>query len=359
MSVFKWGILGTGLVARKFVLGLQHLEGTSATVVASRSKDNAKRFAATMSIPIVADSYEAAIREANVDAFYIATPPISHCSLGLLCVETRRPVLIEKPLAATFEDASKLVQAAKEHSVFCMEGAWTCYLPAISKIKAILASGRIGEVKIFKAQFCSSEVPNEARSVFQRHNAGGALLHRGFYPLSLAQLFFGQPISVSSEVVFGDSSVDEQTGILLRHESGVMSVLHCSLRSVSDSSFEISGTQGRIQILGPIYRPFGLVIETTKPRDNVRYGGGSLRMERLKESGPLQLLQQFSYPFLEFLRRRSTSYLPAYYRGNGYNYEASELMNCVRAGLTESPIVPLSHSLNVLKTMDLIFRHSL
>ena len=100
--MFRWGIFGTGSVARKFALGLRALGGAHAVgVVASRSAANARRFATQLGVPSAAESYEAAAGTPGIDAFYIATPPTEHRAHALLCLSAGKPVLIEKPFAAS------------------------------------------------------------------------------------------------------------------------------------------------------------------------------------------------------------------------------------------------------------------
>ena len=95
---FRWAILGTGTVSRRFVLDLPHA-GASAQIVASRNPDNAARFAASLGVPETAPTYEDAVT-ADVDAVYVATPPALHETHALMAIAARKPVLVEKPFAA-------------------------------------------------------------------------------------------------------------------------------------------------------------------------------------------------------------------------------------------------------------------
>lgn len=73
--MFRWGIIGAGYAARKFVLGLRKSDGGKATLVCSRTEANARAFARDFGIANVELSVEEAVRSSDVDAFYIATPP--------------------------------------------------------------------------------------------------------------------------------------------------------------------------------------------------------------------------------------------------------------------------------------------
>ena len=133
MALFRWGVLGTGPVSRNFLLGLRACaERTSVTVVASRNRSNAERFAADFGVPIVAASYEAAAAAPQIDALYIATPPSEHESHALAGIAAGKPVLIEKPFAMDATSAARIIEAARGKRVFCMEAMWTRFLPLIS-----------------------------------------------------------------------------------------------------------------------------------------------------------------------------------------------------------------------------------
>ena len=119
----RWGILGSGAAARKFVRGQRYADGAAAVVVASRSPANARDLAGELSIPAVAGGYAEAVAEHEVDAFYLATPPTEHCAWALACIEAGRPVLVEKPFAADGAAAAEIVRAARRRSVFCMEAS--------------------------------------------------------------------------------------------------------------------------------------------------------------------------------------------------------------------------------------------
>jgi saccharopine dehydrogenase-like NADP-dependent oxidoreductase len=93
VGLFRWGIIGSGFVARKFVLGLRQSEDGRPTLVYSRNTDNARRFAQDFGIGEVARDLEEAARSSSVDAFYLATPPTAHREQALACLSQGKPVL--------------------------------------------------------------------------------------------------------------------------------------------------------------------------------------------------------------------------------------------------------------------------
>jgi predicted dehydrogenase len=347
---FRWGILGTGTVARKFVLGLRQLPGVEATSVASGRRENATGFARDFAIPGVADDVEELAESPEIDAVYIATPPGLHRIHAVSCLERGKAVLIEKPFAATSADARAIIEAARLHGVFCMEGMWTRFLPLIADLRARIAMGEIGELRSFSGSFATPATPDPAQSLFRPDLGGGALLHRGIYPLSLACHLMGPPTAQYSLATLGKIGVDEDSLLILRHEGGAVSAISSGLRSTLPNDFVISGTEGSIHVAAPIYRPFRMIITRESARPSSRQDGG--RLEALKESGMAQGVYQRLSGFAALIRGRRRRSVARPYAGNGYHYEAAELMARVRAGELESPIMPLDESLRLVTIME-------
>ncbi len=343
---FRWGILGTGFAARKFAFGLRQSSAGKAVFVASRSRSNAQQFADAFAIPKVANTYDDCSSASDVDAFYIATPPTLHREHALICINSKKPVLIEKPLASTLEDAQEITKAAYDHNVFCMEGMWTRFLPLITHVKKLIDDGRIGSVRSFTGSFGKANIPDKNQSIFDRELGGGAILHRGIYPMSLALHLLGQVDEVVGKAYIGETGVDEDTSIILKHINGSLSNISASLRTQLPNDLTITGTHGSIHVHAPIFRPYKLILNEAKPTYNQSVSKSSL--ESLKESTLLQSLQQRADFAFDWIRRGKTKTIRKLYGGNGYYYEADEVMRCVRAGINESPIMPLSDSLEIL-----------
>jgi predicted dehydrogenase len=346
--MFRWGIFGTGPVARKFALGLAASADMRAAIVASRNPENAQRFAAGLGLD-AAPSYEQAAG-ADVDAVYIATPPSEHRRHALLCLEAGKPVLIEKPFAATADDARAIIMAAAERNLFCMEAMWTRFLPLTRALKQAVADGAIGEPRAFAGAFCAADLPDAARNLFNPAMGGGALLHRGVYPLSLACHLLGPVVEIMGTARIGDTGVDEDVSLSLAHESGALSTVRASLRANAPLDAVLSGTQGTIRIDAPIFRPFRMHLARTTPRAGDARAGG--RFEALKEGTLLQTAQQRLDVLVRALRGQGGKPVLHAYAGNGYHYQAEEARMRIRAGERESPAMPLIESLHIVEVME-------
>jgi predicted dehydrogenase len=340
---FRWGILGSGAAAADFVLGLRHADGAAAVVVSSRTPANARAFADRFAIPVVAADYRRAIAEHEVDAFYLATPPTEHCPLAFACLDAGRPVLVEKPLAVDREAAAEIVRVARRRSVFCMEALWTRFLPLTRRVKRMVDEGAVGEVRVVTGSFGRPTVPADRPGLFAAGSGGGALPHRGIYPLSLATHLMGPPELVSSHADLR-AGVDVDSVVVARHPGGGISVSTASLVTHGANDLVVQGTRGTLHVLGPIYRPYRLMLTRAGPS-----GGPAVRRRLGDATWPHVARQRLGGLRARAGGRHRT--VRAYYRGNGYQYEADEVARCVRAGRAESPVMPLEESLAIAEVL--------
>lgn len=353
MSTFRWGILGAGEVSQSFLLGLRACSRPACVVVvASRTRASAERFAADFGVPVVAASYAEAAASPDVDALYIATPPSIHEAHALAGIAAGKPVLIEKPFAMDAAAAARIVQAARDRRVFCMEGMWTRFQPLIGAVRARLAAGEIGEVRAFRGEFCGPNRPDASASNFDPARGGGALMHKGVYAVSLARLFLGPVTEVRATARIGLTGVDEDCALVLTHEAGSISTIRASNRTMGANDVLIYGTKGLLHLKSPIARPTAARI-TVHPE--ISGGTGHRKMGMLRRrlaAGLGQGLKQRADFVIRTLRSAAGKPVVSYYRGNGFNHEADALMAAVAAGATESEQMPLAESLEIMAIID-------
>ena len=345
MGKFRWAVFGTGAVAAKFVAGLAAARDAEAVLVASRASATAQAFAGALRIPRAVAGYGEAARAGGYDAAYIATPPAQHRDHALACIAAGVPVLIEKPFASDAAQAAEIAAAARAAGVFAMEGMWTRFLPAAQALKDRIERGAVGEVRSVSGALGFSKQPDAADGDFDPARGGGALAHLGVYPLSLAQWLFGTPVEVAAHGRVGTTEVDEDAALLVDYAGGITARFAASLRAPM-SDFSVFGTTGSLALAGPVFRPHGLAALHVAPRRRAAAAVG--RKAQLRESGPVQRLAQLG-DRLGLRGARVTAYP---FAGNGYHYEADEVARCVRAGLTESAVMPLADSLAVAQTVD-------
>ena len=340
--MFRWGIIGAGYVARKFVLGLRGSDGGAPVLVCSRTKANARAFARDFGIANVHSSVEDAVRSSDVDAFYIATPPSAHREQAIACLSAGKAVLVEKPFAASHGDAEAIAAAARSSGVFCMEGMWTRFLPLIEELRTKIRNGAIGTPRSLCGSFGAANLADPSDSLFNPDLGGGALLHRGIYPLAMAFDLLGEAELAGAAARMGATGVDEDCVLVLRHGGGALSTVRASLSSPLANDLTIEGTHGAIHVHAPIFRPFRLTLTGTRPANRPRTG--NLTLEKIREGALAQGVQQRFRGLAAALRPGRRWTLTRAYGGNGYHYEADEVMRCVQRGAKESALMPLAQS---------------
>ncbi len=243
MGKLRVGIIGAGRIAVVMADTLNRMKGATAYAIASRSMEKAQAFAKANNVEVAYGSYEDMLKDPNVDLVYIATPHTAHLENGKMCIDHKKPVLVEKPFCVNEAQAKELLDYAKEKKVFITEAIWTRYMPMRQTIMDVIESGMIGEPKLLTANL-GYELTDKERMVDPKL-AGGALLDVGIYPLNVAYMFFGDDIkSVSAHAVMTEKGVDAQDSITLEYNDGRLAVLNTSMVAVSDRKGIVQGTKG-------------------------------------------------------------------------------------------------------------------
>lgn len=316
MEPIRWGILSTGRIAGEFVEGLRALPDAQVAAVGARDRAAAEAFGERYGIPRRHGSYADLAADPAVDVIYVATPHSLHAEHTLLCLGAGKPVLCEKPMAVGLAEVRAMVDAARARGLFLMEALWTRFLPHMVELRRLLAAGAVGEVRMVRASLCFRAPFDPAGRLFDPALAGGALLDVGVYPVSLAHMLLGAPAAVVSAAHLGPTGVDEQMSAILSYPSGAMALAQAAIRTPGQNDALVAGDGGQIRISEGWWTPRG----------------------QLTLVGPDGVARP----------------VPVELTGNGYNYEAAEVQRCLRAGLAESPVVPLDESLAIAATLDRI-----
>ncbi len=311
----RWGIIGTGSIARQFARGLQHVPDAELMAVGSRSQQGADVFGDMFSVPRRYSSYDALAADSDVDVVYISTPHPMHYENSLLCLNAGKAVLCEKPFTINAGEARALIERARARRLFLMEAMWTRFFPAMYRLRDLLAQGVIGNVRLLQADFGFQAPFDPQNRLFALELGGGALLDVGVYVVSFASMVLGTPRQVVSLADIGATGVDEQAAMVLGYDGGRLAVLSTAVRTETPQEALICGTAGRIRVHRQFFQPRKLTVEV--------YGREHTEIEM-----PIQ--------------------------GNGYHYQAVEVARCLRAGQLESEIMPLDETLAIMETLDRI-----
>lgn len=323
----RWGVLATGGIAAAFTAALVDLPDAEVVAVASRTESSAKAFAERFGIERAYGDWDALAHDADVDVVYVATPHSAHRTAAGLCLEAGRNVLVEKAFTLNSREATELVALAGERGSFLMEAMWMYCNPLVRRLKALVDDGAIGEVRTVQADFgLAGHLLPEARNgilppshrLRDPAQGGGALLDLGVYPVSFAHLLLGEPADIKASAVLSPEGADLQTAALFSWDSGALAALHCSIVGGTGTSASVTGSLGRIDIPDGFFHPERFVLH--------RDGRDPEEFVLDPADGPRNTLR----------------------------HEASEVMRAVRAGETESPLVPLEGTLAVMRTLDAV-----
>jgi predicted dehydrogenase len=348
-----WGILGTGRIAHDFARALAQVPGARLHAVCSRSRDKAQGFAGRFELAKAYDQLADMLSDSGVDIVYVATPPSRHAEDCLAVIAANKAVLCEKPFTVSAADARRVVAAARDKGVFCMEAMWMRFMPLVREAKRLVDAGTIGQPLMIKADFGYPASPEAYPSLYSPNLGGGALLDRGVYLLSLSRMIFGKPSSWRIQATLGENGVDEQCAMSLTHEGGAIASLSASLRVLAANEAVIMGTRGTLRLHAPFYKPHRLTIKTFDAPVSVPFAASAPSLkQRVMGSRVLRSLFYRIEPMLGRAGRTTTRT----YDGNGYCYEAREVMRCVAEGKRESELMPLDDTLAIIELMEAMRR---
>lgn len=307
----NWGIIGLGNIAHQFCRDLLLVDEANIYAVASRNQEKANTFGSQYGATICYDSYDAILKDGNVDIIYVATPHNSHAKLSIKAMEHGRHVLCEKPIALNRAEAEAMVKTSRETGQFFMEAFWTRFNPSMVEVLLKVKNGELGSIKYINADFAFYVDIPEGSRMTKIELGGGSLLDMGVYPLFLAYVVLGIPQKIMASANFFESGVDQQTAMIL-HYDNAQAVLHSSFMSSSNMVATISGTEGRIN-LHPVWHEtqgYSLV----KNNHKVDY------------------------------------HLPT--KGKGFTYEIEACHQCIRNNQNESKVWSHQDSLNLISMVD-------
>ncbi|TNM69087.1 Gfo/Idh/MocA family oxidoreductase [Streptomyces sp. NP160] len=322
----RWGVLATGGIAATVSGDIALVPGAELAAVASRDAGRAAAFAAEHGVARSYGSYRELVEagadrqsETGLDAVYIATPHAQHVALARACVEAGLPVLVEKPVGCTAAATRGLAELARERGVFVMEALWARFQPNLVRLRELLASGAIGEVRSVAGDLGFALPYDPAHRLWDPAQGGGTLLDTGVYPVSFAQgVFGGSPRAVHAVGVLAENGVDAEASLLLDWGGGRTARLGSTLLAHAGGAGTITGTKGRIEVAGPLHKPARLQVWAD--------GAG-------RDDEPSEVVER-----------------PV--TGRGYVHMVEHVHECLAAGLVESPVMPMTDSVAVAEVLD-------
>jgi predicted dehydrogenase len=255
----RWGIAGSGKIARIMARALRNSSTGQLVAVASRSEYRARDFAAEFEVTRHHASYESLIADPEVEIVYVASHHPDHLACAAAAADAGKHVLCEKPLAVNARGAAEIVEAARRNGTFLMEAfAYRCH-PQTSRLVEILANGDIGEVRIVDAAFGYDAGLAPGNYLLVHGLGGGGILDVGCYATSMAHLIAATMsgdhamscTDVAGAAHIGPSGVDHYAAAVLNFPGEVIARVACAIQVNLDSTLRIYGTRGTVTVPSP------------------------------------------------------------------------------------------------------------
>ena len=254
------GIIGTGWIAEKAAITLGGLQQCEAYAVGSRTTEKAEAFASKWNIPKAYGSYAELIADPDIDLIYVGTPHSHHYDVTREALLAGKPCLVEKAFMANHRQAAEIVKIAHEQKVFLAEAIWTRYQPAVTIVRDLISSGRIGTPRLVTATLGYSM--GDKPRIMRADLCGGALLDLGVYALNFVRMFFPSDIlSIESQCVKSKTGMDLTNAISLVLADGILANVQSSASCVGDNIGVIAGTDGNL-IIDNINNPQKITVNT-------------------------------------------------------------------------------------------------
>lgn len=258
MNTVRWGVLSTANIAQgQLIPAIKRARNAEVQAIASRS-NKVHEVAERLDIPKAYESYEELLNDPDIDVIYIPLPNHLHKEWIIKAARAGKHVLSEKPVTLTADEAREVVQVCKENNVLFMEAFMYQFHSQHARVREILASGEIGEVKLMKAAFSFYMNPAD-----RDHNirmdvgkGGGSIYDVGCYCIhSIRNILQEEPREIQVQAEMDEVRKIDLTSIVhMKMQSGIPTVFDCSFDMSFRNEYEIIGTKGRIQV-PRAYRP--------------------------------------------------------------------------------------------------------
>lgn len=250
MRKIKWGILSTANIAQTQVIPAIQRSAIAEIEAIASSSGKAAEVAAKLNIPRVYDTYEELLLDPNIDAVYIPLPNSLHRKWVLEAAKHGKHILCEKPAALTAEEMVEMDRYCKEQNVLFMEAFMYQFHPQHERVKEIIASGEIGEVKLIRSSFSFYMEDRDMNIRMDKSLGGGSIYDVGCYCIHAMRFILGaEPVKVHVHgKLDSESGVDVSAVAYLEFDRGIQGVFDCSFEATFRQEYEVVGTKGRILV---------------------------------------------------------------------------------------------------------------
>ena len=307
--MIRWGIIGCGRIAHRFVQGLNEVADTSLVSVWSRRHETVKHFVEQHGGTACLTVNELLL--SDIDAVYIATLPDSHVLYSILALNAGKHVLCEKPAAINLNGLKQVLAVAKSKHLLFMDGMKPPFYPLYRRLKEYLVNDPIGPVGYVRAGSSVNDL-DAGHPNFNYDLVGGSLMQIGIYEAFLAIDWLGKPGKIQAMGRFGETGIDMFSIFQSEHTNG-FAQLYCGLDLHGKGDALLVGPKGYVTIHKNWWNP-GFA--------TINYLDGRV----------VELIEPFT--------------------AGGLNYEIEHFCHLIKAGLVESPVVSHEMSSQMIAMLD-------
>ena len=257
MKPVRWGVLSTAKIGRDRVIpAMQQSPLCDIHAIASRDVTKARRTADELGIERSYGSYEELLANPEIEAIYNPLPNHLHVPWSIKAAEAGKHVLCEKPIAMTATEAGELVAARDSHGVLIEEAFMPRHHPQWKRVRSLLRSGTVGEVRAVQAAFSYHNInPDDVRN--QAQIGGGGLYDIGSYCITLTRYAFEAAPKRVSALIDRDPTFDTDrlTGAIMDFGDGRQASFVCGTQMARYQGLIIFGTKSWIRVDCPFAMP--------------------------------------------------------------------------------------------------------
>jgi predicted dehydrogenase len=246
----RWGLLGAARISPAAIVDPARAVGDRLVAIAARERARAEAFAREYGVEVVHDSYESVIEASDVDAIYNPLPHGLHGYWNRRALAAGKHLLAEKPFAANGDEALEVAEMARASGVVVMEAFHYYYHPVAIRMRELMASGEVGDVRRVEASF-TIPPPASDDLRWDLRLAGGATMDLGCYCVHALRSFApwagGEPTVIRASAVLreGLTEVDEQMEAEFLFPSGIEGIARCRMAGPARSAtLRLIGTRG-------------------------------------------------------------------------------------------------------------------
>ena len=235
-TVMRLGIIGTNFISDRLCEALAQVEGIEAYAVYSRRTDTGEAFAEKYGIGKVYCDLDEMLADDRLDAVYVASPTFCHAEQAIRAMRAGKHVLCEKMMAATLDEFYGMKECSEQTGMVLLEAMRPAHDPIYDVIRSYLP--RLGKIRRATLEFCQYSSRYDRfkdgilTNAFDPSLKNTALSDIGIYPLHVALLFFGKPLSVSGSSVFLENGFEGAGALTLTYQDMIAGVVYSK---VSDS----------------------------------------------------------------------------------------------------------------------------